>query len=92
MLEKMRIPPSDIRLVSRSFYETVPRYAHGPVGQIDLTLVFGDEANFRREVCTYEVIDFMMAYNMLIDGPQLGQLIKGDPQLHSPDAEDAGSL
>ena len=40
-----------------------------PLGQIDLPVMFGDRANFRSEVLTFEVVDFPGSYHAILGRP-----------------------
>ena len=40
-----------------------------PLGQIDLPVMFGDRANFRSEVLTFEVVDFLGSYHAILGRP-----------------------
>ena len=40
-----------------------------PLGQIDLPVTFGDRANFRSEVLTFEVVDFPGSYHAILGRP-----------------------
>ena len=40
-----------------------------PLGQIDLPVTFGDRANFRTEVLTFEVVDFLRSYHAILGWP-----------------------
>ena len=42
-----------------------------PLGQIDLPVTFGDRANFRSEVLTFEVVDFPGSYHAILGRPWL---------------------
>ena len=37
----------------------IPGMQAYPLGQIDLPVTFGDQANFRSKVLTFEVVDFL---------------------------------
>ena len=39
------------------------------LGQIDLPITFGDRANFRSEVLTFEVVDFLRSYHAILGRP-----------------------
>ena len=39
------------------------------LGQIDLPVMFGDQANFRSEVLTFEVVDFPGSYHAILGRP-----------------------
>ena len=40
-----------------------------PLGQIDLPVMFGDRANLRSEVLTFEVVDFLWSYHAILGQP-----------------------
>ena len=40
-----------------------------PLGQIDLPVMFGDQANFCSEVLTFEVVDFLGSYHAILGWP-----------------------
>ncbi|XP_066341917.1 uncharacterized protein [Miscanthus floridulus] len=40
-----------------------------PLRQIDLPIIFGDQANFRLEVLTFEVVDFPRSYHTILGRP-----------------------
>ena len=61
-LDAMRIPRSELRPASSPFHGVIPRAQAYPMGQIDLPITFGDRANFRSEVLTFEVVDFLGSY------------------------------
>lgn len=39
------------------------------LGQIDLPIMFGNRANFRSEVLTFEVVDFLGSYHAILGRP-----------------------
>ena len=40
-----------------------------PLGQIDLPVMFGNRANFRLEILTFEVVDFPRSYHAILGRP-----------------------
>ena len=58
-LNAMRIPRSELRLVSSPFHGVIPGTQAYSLEQIDLPVTFGDRANFHSEVLTFEVVDFL---------------------------------
>ena len=40
-----------------------------PLGQIDLPITFGNQANFCSEVLTFEVVDFLGSYHAILGRP-----------------------
>ena len=68
-LDAMRIPWSELRPVSSPFHDVIPGTQAYPLGQIDLPVTFGDRANFRSEVLTFEVVDFLGSYHAIFWRP-----------------------
>ena len=67
-LDAMRIPWSELRLAGSPFHEAIPGVQAYPLGQIDLSVTFGKQANFRSEVLTIEV-DFLGSYHAILGRP-----------------------
>ena len=55
--------------MSSPFHGVIPGTQAFPLGQIDLTITFGDRANFRSEVLTFEVVDFLGSYHTILGRP-----------------------
>ena len=68
-LDTMRIPRSKIRLVSSFFHGVISGTQAYPLGQINLPVTFGNRANFRSEVLTFEVVDFPRSYHAILGRP-----------------------
>ena len=68
-LDAMRIPRSELRPVSSPFHGVILRTWAYLLGQIDLPVMFGDRANFRSEVLTFEVVDFPGCYHAILGWP-----------------------
>ena len=68
-LDAMRIPRSELRPTSSPFHGVIPGAQAYPLGQIDLPVMFGDRANFRSEVLTFEVVDFLGSYHAILGRP-----------------------
>ena len=67
-LDAMCIPWSELRLAGSPFHGVIPRAQAYPLGQIDLPVIFGNRANFRSEVLTFEVVDFPGSYHAILGG------------------------
>ncbi|XP_034570759.1 uncharacterized protein [Setaria viridis] len=65
----MRIPRSELRPVSAPFHGVIPGMQAYPLGQIDLSVMFGDHANFRMRILTFEVVDFLGSYHAILGRP-----------------------
>ena len=51
------------------FHRVIPRAQAYPLRQIDLPVTFGSRANFRSEVLTFEVVDFLGSYHAILGWP-----------------------
>ena len=68
-LDVMCIPRSELRPVISPFHGMIPGIQAYPLGQIDLPITFGDRANFRLEILTFEVVDFPGSYHTILGRP-----------------------
>ncbi|XP_066373279.1 uncharacterized protein [Miscanthus floridulus] len=68
-LDAMRIPRSKLCLVGSPFHGVISGAQAYPLGQIDLLVTFGSRANFRSEVLTFEVVDFLGSYHAILGRP-----------------------
>jgi len=68
-LDAMRVPRVELRPVSSPFHSAILGTQAYPLGQIDLSVTFGDRANFRSEVLTFEVVDFLGSYHTILGWP-----------------------
>ena len=68
-LDAMRIPRSELRLAGSPFHGVIPGAQAYPLGQIDSPVTFGNQANFRSEVLTFEVVDFPRSYHAILGQP-----------------------
>ena len=68
-LDAMRIPRSELHPVSSPFHGVISGGQAYPLEQIDLPVMFGDRANFRSEVLTFEVVDFPGSYHTILGCP-----------------------
>ena len=68
-LDALRIPRSTLRLAGSPFHGVIPGAQAYPLGQIDLPVTFGNRANFRSEVLTFEVVDFLGSYHAILGWP-----------------------
>ncbi|XP_066341559.1 uncharacterized protein [Miscanthus floridulus] len=63
------IPRSKIHPVSSPFHGMILGMQAYPLGQINLPVTFGDRANFRSKVLTFEVVDFLGSYHTILGRP-----------------------
>ena len=68
-LNAMRIPRSELRLAGSPFHGVIPEAQAYPLGQINLPVTFGNRTNFRSEVLTFEVVDFLGSYHAILGRP-----------------------
>ncbi|XP_066311618.1 uncharacterized protein [Miscanthus floridulus] len=62
-------PRSELRLVGSPFYGVISGAQAYQLGQIDLPVTFDNRANFRSEVLTFEVVDFLGSYHAILGWP-----------------------
>ena len=55
--------------MSSPFHCVIPGTQAYPLGQINLPVTFGDRVNFRPEVLTFEVVDFLASYHAILGQP-----------------------
>lgn len=64
-LEQMQISYVEIGQDSREFDGLISGISQVLLGHIALIIVLEEEENFRRELCTFEVINFDIVYNVV---------------------------
>ena len=67
-LDAMRISRSELRPMGSPFHGVILGAQAYPLGQIDLPVTFDNRANFRSEVLTFEVVDFLGSYHAILGG------------------------
>jgi hypothetical protein len=68
-LDEMDIPRSALRPSTAPFHGVVRGIEALPFAQIDLSITFGDERNFRIEILTFEVVGFSGRYHAILGRP-----------------------
>ena len=68
-LEFMGIGLNKLRPSKLPFHGVAPGKRVQTLGQIDLPVYFGTAANFRKEVLTFEVVEFRGAYHAILGRP-----------------------
>ena len=68
-LDALRILRSKIHPVSSPFHGVILGMQAYPLGHIDLPVTFGNQANFRLEVLSFEVVDFLGSYRAILGRP-----------------------
>ncbi|KAI5022554.1 hypothetical protein ZWY2020_059284 [Hordeum vulgare] len=67
--EKDVLPPSTV------LHGIVPGQSCSPIGKIQLDVLFGDKAHFRRESLWFEVVDLSSPYHALLGRPALAKFM-----------------
>jgi len=68
-LDAMRIPWSELRPAGSPFHGVILGAQAYPLGQIDLPITCGNQANFCSEILTCEVVDFLGSYHAILGRP-----------------------
>jgi hypothetical protein len=68
-LDAMGINRSRIRPTKAPFHGIMPRKQAMPLGQIDLSITFGDPTNYRMETLTFEVVGFHGTHHTILGSP-----------------------
>ncbi|KAI5016209.1 hypothetical protein ZWY2020_006060 [Hordeum vulgare] len=68
-LKAMDIPLSWLSKSNMQFHGVIPGKKAESLGQITLSVVFGNENFFRKERLTFEVVDFRSAYDAILGRP-----------------------
>jgi hypothetical protein len=64
-LDAIRISQTQLRPSGAPFHGIVPGKRALPLGQIDMSVTFGDPSNFRTETLTFEVVGFCDTYHIV---------------------------
>lgn len=75
VLEQMQISYLEIEQDSKAFCGLIPGMCYIPMGHITLAIILEEEENFRRELCTFKVINLDMVHNAVIARPHLTHLV-----------------
>ena len=65
--ERLRIGTDKLRLPRGSMTGIVPGRQVMTLGIIDLRVMFGEAANYRQEILSFEVVDFHDTYHAVLD-------------------------
>ncbi|KAI5005983.1 hypothetical protein ZWY2020_033226 [Hordeum vulgare] len=74
-LLKLGLKETDVLPTSTVFHGIVPRQSCSPIGKIQLDILFGDKAHFRRESIWFEVVDLSSPYHALLGRPALAKFM-----------------
>ena len=74
-LKRMNISTRQLRPSNVKFHGIVPGRSASSLGEITLEVTFGEEANYRTEDATFEVITFDSAYHAIFDKPALAKFL-----------------
>jgi hypothetical protein len=67
--DTMGLSRSAIRPSGALFHRVIPRLQAVPLGQVNLPIMFGGQANFFMEMLTFEIADFPSAYHAIQGRP-----------------------
>jgi hypothetical protein len=68
-LRKIKIPMNDLLPMETSFHGIIPGKPTYPLGAINLDVIFGTPANFRKEKIEFEVVDWPSQYHAILGRP-----------------------
>jgi hypothetical protein len=66
---RMKLPAKRLQASKTKFHRIIPGTSAVPLGRISLDVVFGSKDNYRKEKCTFEVIDFDSPFHALFGRP-----------------------
>ncbi|KAI5000765.1 hypothetical protein ZWY2020_010724 [Hordeum vulgare] len=73
-LLRLGLKETDVLLTSTIFHGNVSGQSCSPVGKIQLDVLFGDKAYFRREAIWFDVVDLSSTHHALLGRPALANL------------------
>jgi hypothetical protein len=68
---EMGLNLSDLIPINDTFHEVIPTQSSTPIGRIDLEVSYGTGDNKRNEMLTFEVANFDIGYNSILERPFL---------------------
>ena len=71
----MGIPRSELKAGVEPFHSITTNSSTIPLGQIELLVTFGAPENFHTYMMIFDVTDFEMMYNVILDHPMLGKFM-----------------
>lgn len=74
-LLKLGLKEKDLQLTSTIFHGIMPGQSCSPIGKIQLDVLFGDKAHFRRESIWFEVVDLNSPDHALLGRPALAKFM-----------------
>ncbi|KAI4983752.1 hypothetical protein ZWY2020_025618 [Hordeum vulgare] len=74
-LLKLGLKDTDVLPTNTVFHGIVPGQSCSPIGKIQLDVLFGDKAHFRRESIWFEVVDLSSPYHALLSRPALDKFM-----------------
>ena len=67
--DAMGLSQAAIRPSGAPFHRVIPGLQAIPLGQVDLSIMFGGRANFRTKMLPFEIADFPGAYHAILGRP-----------------------
>jgi hypothetical protein len=74
-LWKIKIPMTDLLPSDTSFHGIVPGKPTYPLGVINLDVIFGTPANFRKEKIEFEVVNWPSYYHAILGRPAFARFM-----------------
>jgi hypothetical protein len=75
MLRKIKILMNELLPSETSFHGIVPGKPTYPLGVINLDIIFGTPANFRKEKIEFEVVDWPLQYHAILGRPAFARFM-----------------
>ncbi|XP_066381346.1 uncharacterized protein [Miscanthus floridulus] len=69
MLDEMGIDRTNLCPIRVPFHGVMPGRLAVPLGQIDLSITFGDQSNYRTETLTFDVVGFPGTFHAILGRP-----------------------
>jgi hypothetical protein len=64
--EGLRFTQGQLHRSPHLFYGVVPGKQYVPLGQVTLSVTFGDVSNYRTEILMFKVVDFFSPYHVIL--------------------------
>ena len=68
-LDEMGVDRTNLRPIRAPFHGVIPGKQAIPLGQIDLSVTFGDRSNYRTETLTFDVVGFPGTFHAILGRP-----------------------
>jgi hypothetical protein len=75
MYDTMGLPRAALQPSDGPFYGVIPGAQGVPLGRVDLPITFGSRRNFRMEILTFEIADFLGTRHVILGRPCYAKFI-----------------